>query len=121
MNNPAHYCVTQGNPIVIAARVADISGSLITQSSVASVSVTTVNAETQTTTTTSSPAVTDVVFDTVQTGGVWTTDCVGYNLLVTADGFVTADTIYQVQIVVTPTSGGDSFTLTAQVRTRPIY
>ena len=120
MNNTAYLIVTQNNPVVIAARVADITGSLITQSSVSSLTVSTVNAETQTTTTTSSPTVADVVFNSLQTGSVWSTDSIGYNLLVTADGFTDADTRYQVQIVLTPTAG-DVFTLTAIVRTRPIY
>lgn len=120
MNQATRYVATQGNPLIITARVADASGNLLIIASVESITVTVVNAETQAVTHTASPAPDLSVFDTLQLTPLWTTDAIGYNLGVVAEGFNEGDVEYQVQIVVTPTAG-EPFTLVAMVRTRPLY
>ncbi len=55
----------------------------------------------------------DVIFDTLQTGGLWTTDEIGYNFRHQIDvseneAFPTAGTQYQVRYQLTPTTGQKS-------------
>lgn len=53
--------------------------------------------------------VSDVVFDTLQTGGHWTKDSTGYNFKHAMPGssFPDGDTYYQVEYVFDPASGED--------------
>lgn len=114
---------TQGNPATILARVLDQTGTPITQSSVSSVSVTVYNAETSTSTGSSTPAVADCVFNTLQTGDSrWSTDHIGFNLAVDVDGTAlnVGDTTFQVQIEITP-AAGEPYRLIAIVETREIF
>ncbi len=54
--------------------------------------------------------VSDVVFDTLQTGGLWTVDAIGFNFrheidVSSEEAFPKAGAVYQVRYELTPTSG----------------
>jgi hypothetical protein len=120
MNIPLQSIITPGNPAVILARVYDENGNPIAQSSVSSISVSVVNAETTVQTSTASPAVGDCVYNSMQQDGRWTQDNIGFNLAVPiqSSSFNSGDTQYEVQITITPTSG-DPYRIVAQITTLP--
>ncbi len=90
------------------ARIVDINGAHITQAQVSSITYTVHEAEgDEALVTSGSLIVASVVYDTLQTGGMWTADLDGYNFFAAlpAACFPVAGTRYRVKIVLTPTSG----------------
>lgn len=113
-----HGTVFKNGTAVLMARVVDVNGNEITQSAISAIaysiyeldpcepdSETVVPGHDDV-----SLTVADVVFNTLQTGGLWTVDATGYNFrheidVGTNDAFPNAGASYQVRYEFTPTSG----------------
>lgn len=102
----------------ILARAYGTSGSYITQAAISSITcaVTDITTGTAVSVITPSIVVSSVVFDTLQTGGMWTKDSTGYNFrhALPATAFPDSGHVYQVVYTVTPSSGAVFF-IVAQV------
>ncbi|MGD9644437.1 MAG: hypothetical protein AB7U73_01920 [Pirellulales bacterium] len=96
-----------GTSPVFLGRIKGDAGEYLTQVDVASISCQVFNAATGVQVANPSIAVGDVIFDTLQTGGPWTKDAVGYNFRHTmpTSVFATAGLVYRVEYLLTQASG----------------
>jgi hypothetical protein len=101
------------SPVVLLARVVDADGVAVSSTNVSSLQVKVFDRGTGTQIgTAATPAVDEVVFDTLMTDARWSADDVGYNFACPIAGqyFPSGDTTYRVEVKVTPT-GQDAFYL----------
>lgn len=94
---------------IFLARVLNWAGAAITQASTTSISRTITNLTTGVVTQTATAlTIATAVYDTYQTGAIWTVDSTGYNFYdaIGAALFLTAGNVYRVEYLVTPASGG---------------
>lgn len=98
--------VMEGAGATLMARVLGNAGTPITQATISSISRKTF-ALPDTTATTTTPSVSSLVFDALQTDARWTEDEVGYNFrdTVAASVLANGNTQYRVEYTLTPTSG----------------
>ncbi len=100
--------VWAGFEALFLARVVNKSGAHITQAGVSTITYSVREAEgDEAATASGSLTVSEVVYNTLQYGGLWDVDLDGYNFFAALPGacFPTAGTRYRVEFVLTPTSG----------------
>lgn len=113
-----HGAVFKRGSAIMLARIVDANGQPVTQADVASIRYSVLELDSR-----DPDAATPVtghenaalptnqcLFDTLQTGGLWTTDAEGYNFrhaidVAAADAFPKAGSLYQVRYEVAPTAG----------------
>lgn len=92
----------------LMGRVLGADGTRITQASISSIAAYVFDyASGEQVGATLAPAVSDSVFNTLQTDARWTEDSTGYNFRITVPGsyFATGNAKYRVETVLTPVSG----------------
>lgn len=93
----------------LLARVYGTAGTYLTQATTSSITcaVNDITTGSPVSVITPSIVVASVIFDTLQTGGMWTKDSTGYNFrhAMPATAFPDAAHVYEVVYTVTPTSG----------------
>lgn len=102
----------KGVPLVLLSHAVDGDGGEIVQADVASLALKVFNQDTGTQIlTTIVPVVADTIFDTLQLDYDWDEDTEGYNFRYTLAGtyFPTADLLERIEVLATPTSGGQPF------------
>lgn len=95
----------------LLARIKKADGNYVTQAALTSITCKVYDLQgTTPDTATATPTVTiaSSIFDTLQTGGMWTADSTGYNFSHTQEStiFANGDHTYLVEYLFTPTSGG---------------
>lgn len=107
--NITHGEVFADSGSTLLARVYGTAGTYLTQAATSSITcaVNDITTGSPVSVITPSIVVSSVIFDTLQTGGMWTRDSTGYNFrhAMPATAFPDAGHVYEVIYTVTPTSG----------------
>ncbi len=107
--NIIHGEAFAGSGSILLARVYGTAGTYLTQATTSSITcaVNDITTGSPVSVITPSIVVASVIFDTLQTGGLWTKDSTGYNFrhAMAATAFPTAGHVYEVIYTVTPSSG----------------
>lgn len=118
---PASAVVWEESGFICLARVLGNAGTAITQASISSINRKVFNRATGVEISSTALTVSAVVFDTLQTGDIWSEDSTGYNF---SDGpaaadFSDANQTYRIEYTFTPASG-QIFRSVFEVRTKDI-
>lgn len=119
-NNPIEVVAFEDTGLVVMARVLGQDGEAITQATIDTIAMTSMDLDDYSSVATASLTVSAVVFDTLQTADDrWTADQRGYNFLyaIPATAIPSPGKTYRVGLLFTPSSG-QPFALAVDVTTR---